>query len=603
MNNKNSEMIIEKPDNLVELFESSTEKFANNNLFGTKNKKSGAFEWITYGDVRKRVNNFRSGLAHLKIQKGDAVGIISSNRVEWAVAAFATYGLGAKFVPMYESENYKTWEYIIKDAAVKFLLVSTPTIYDQIKQLKDKIPTLENIYSIDATGEQSMKHLESRGEKNFVPSQIPAASDIAALIYTSGTTSEPKGVLLTHGNFTSNAKAGYRRYSNQLDQNSVSLSILPWAHSYGQTAELYNWFFFGGSIGFMQSMETLADDFVKVKPSFLIAVPRVFNKIYSGIHQKMEEEGGFKLKLFNSSLKAARKYRIKEGKVRLGTKIMYSIGSKLVFSKIKERFGGKLLGSITGSAQMNEEVTSFFADIGISVYNCYGLSETSPAITMNSPELNRQGSVGSALEFIKIRIDKTVVDDHSDDGEIQVMGPNLMVGYHNKPKATKEVFTEDGWLRTGDRGKLDAEGFLYITGRLKEQFKLENGKYVFPSAIEEDIVLLPYIETAMIYGDGKPYTICIVVPDHAILRKTAELLKIKTEVEKLIHLPQVQEFVGIEIKKSLKEKYGGYEIPKKFIFSDEPFTVENGFLTQTLKLKRRLVLEKFKDQIETLYQE
>ena len=222
---------------------------------------------------------------------------------------------------------------------------------------------------------------------------------------------------------------------------------------------------------------------------------------------------------------------------------------------------------------------------------------------MNSPELNRQGSVGSALEFIKIRIDKTVVDDHSDDGEIQVMGPNLMVGYHNKPKATKEVFTEDGWLRTGDRGKLDAEGFLYITGRLKEQFKLENGKYVFPSAIEEDIVLLPYIETAMIYGDGKPYTICIVVPDHAILRKTAELLKIKTEVEKLIHLPQVQEFVGIEIKKSLKEKYGGYEIPKKFIFSDEPFTVENGFLTQTLKLKRRLVLEKFKDQIETLYQE
>ena len=603
MKNKNSEMTIEKPDNLIELFESSTEKFANNRLFGTKNKQSGTFDWITYGDVRKRVNNFRSGLAHLNIQKGDAVGIISSNRVEWAVAAFATYGLGARFVPMYESENYRTWEYIIKDAAVKFLLVSTPAIYDQIKQLKDKTPTLENIYIIDATGEQSMNHLESIGEKNLVPSEIPAASDIASLIYTSGTTSEPKGVLLTHGNFTSNARAGYRRYINQLDQNSVSLSILPWAHSYGQTAELYNWFFFGGSIGFMQSMETLADDFVKVKPTFLIAVPRVFNKIYAGIHQKMEEEGGFKLKLFNSSLKAARKYRLKEGKVGLGTKLMYLIGSKLVFSKIKERFGGKLLGSITGSAQMNEEVTSFFADIGISVYNCYGLSETSPAITMNSPELNRQGSVGSALEFIKIRIDRTVVDDLSDDGEIQVMGPNLMVGYHNKPEVTKEVFTEDGWLRTGDRGKLDADGFLYITGRLKEQFKLENGKYVFPSAIEEDIVLLPYIETAMIYGDGKPFNICIVVPDHAILRKTAELLNIKTAVEKLIHLPQVQEFVGIEIRKSLKEKYGGYEIPKKFIFSDEPFTVENGFLTQTLKLKRRLVMEKFKNQIEVLYQE
>ena len=596
-------MILEKPDNLVELFESSIEKFANNRLFGTKNSQSGAFDWVTYGEVGIRVTNFRSGLALLNLQKGDAVGIISSNRVEWAVAAFATYGLGARFVPMYESENYSTWEYIIKDASIKFLLVSTPAIYEQIKHLKDKISTLEHIYIIECSDDNGMKHLESIGKNNIVTSKIPAFSDIASLIYTSGTTSEPKGVLLTHGNFTSNARAGYRRYSKQLNQTSVSLSILPWAHSYGQTAELYNWLFFGGSIGFMNSMETLADDFVKVKPTFLIAVPRVFNKIYAGIHQKMEDEGGFKLKLFKGSLKAAREYRLKEGRVSLGTKIMYWIGSKLVFSKIKERFGGKLLGSITGSAQMNEEVSSFFADIGIFVYNCYGLSETSPAITMNSPELNRPGSVGSPLELIKIRIDKTKVDDQSEDGEIQVMGPNLMVGYHNKPKETKEVFTEDGWLRTGDRGKLDADGFLYITGRLKEQFKLENGKYVFPSAIEEDIVLLPYIETAMIYGDGRPYNICIIVPDHTILRKTAELLSMKTEVDKLIHSPSVQEFVGLEIRKSLKEKYGGYEIPKKFIFSNEPFTVENGFLTQTLKLKRRLVIEKFKDQIEALYQE
>lgn len=595
-------MIIEKPDNLVELFESSTEKFYNNRLFGTKDMQSGSFDWISYGDVRKRVDNFRSGLAHRNILKGDTVGIISSNRVEWAVAAFASYGLGARFVPMYESEIFKTWEYIIKDAAIKFLLVSSSEIYEQIKKLKDTISSLEDIYIIDTRGEQSMSHLESIGEKNSIPSKIPAASDIASLIYTSGTTSDPKGVLLTHGNFTSNARAGYRRYINQLNQTSVSLSILPWAHSYGQTAELYNWFFLGGSIGFMHSMETLADDFVKVKPTFLIAVPRIFNKIYAGIHQKMEEEGAYKLKLFNSSLKAARKYRVNNGSVGLATKLMYWIGSKLVFSKIRERFGGKLLGSITGSAQMNEEVTSFFADIGISVYNCYGLSETSPAITMNSPELNRAGSVGSALEFIDIRIDKTMVDDQSDDGEIQVMGPNLMAGYHNKPEITKKVFTEDGWLRTGDRGKLDEDGFLYITGRLKEQFKLENGKYVFPSAIEEDIVLLPYIESAMIYGDGKPFNICIVVPDQAILRKTADYLNVKTGVEKLINMPSVQEFIGVEIRKSLKEKFGTYEIPKKFIFSEEHFTVDNGFLTQTLKLKRRLVVEKFKDQIDALYQ-
>ncbi|WP_078213113.1 long-chain fatty acid--CoA ligase [Flavobacterium sp. LM5] len=603
MKNNNNDMILEKPDNLVELFELATNKFTSNSFFGTKDLKSGVFNWVTYGAIGKRVDDLRGGLAHLNIQKGDAVGIICSNRADWAVAAFATYGLGARFVPMYESENYGTWEYIIKDANVKFLLVSSFSIYEQIKNLKESAIALEHIYIIDTIGDQSMNHLEAIGRTNFVSSYIPSSSEIACLIYTSGTTSEPKGVLLTHGNLVSNARAGFRRYTNHLSEKSVSLSILPWAHSYGQTAELYNWLFFGGSIGFMVSMETLADDFVKVKPTFLIAVPRVFNKIYAGIHQKMKDEGGFKLKLFQNSLKAARDYRLNEGRVPIGTKLMYWVGSKLVFSKIKERFGGDLVASITGSAQMNEEVTNFFADIGISVYNCYGLSETSPAITMNSPELNRKGSVGSALEFIKIRIDKTVVDDNSEDGEIQVSGPNLMVGYHNKPETTKEVFTEDGWLRTGDRGKLDADGFLYITGRLKEQFKLENGKYVFPSALEEDIVLLPYIESAMIYGDGRPYNICVVVPDHATLRKTAEFLNIKTEVDKLIHLPSVQEFVGIEIRKSLKNKYGGYEIPKKFIFSDISFTVENGFLTQTLKLKRRLVLDKFKDQIEALYQE
>lgn len=594
-------MIIEKPDNLVELFEESTEKFANNRLFGTNDPKSDTFKWITYGDVRKRVDNFRSGLAQINIKKGDALGIISSNRVEWAVAAFASYGLVARFVPMYESEKIGTWEYIIKDAGVKVLIVSSVEIYEQIKHLKDELDALEHIYIIDTTGEQSMNHLETIGEQNIVPSIVPDASDIASLIYTSGTTSDPKGVLLTHGNFASNARAGYRRYINQLNETSVSLSILPWAHSYGQTAELYNWFYFGGSIGFMQNMETLADDFVKVKPTFLIAVPRVFNKIYAGIHQKMDDEGGFKLKLFNKTLKAAREYRLKEGKVGIGTKLMYGLGNKLVLTKIRERFGGKLQGSITGSAQMNSDVTSFFADIGVAVYNCYGLSETSPAITMNSPELNRHGSVGSALEFIDIRIDKTMVDDGSDDGEVQVKGPNLMVGYHNKPEQTKEVFTEDGWLRTGDRGKLDKDGFLYITGRFKEQYKLENGKYVFPSAIEEDIVLLPNVESAMIYGEGRPFNVCIVVPDQIVLKKTAQLLNMKTDLETLIHSPKVQELISIEIKKSLKEKYGGYEIPKKFIFTDESFTVENGLLTQTLKLKRRLVIEKYKDEIEALY--
>ncbi len=596
-------MTIEKPDNLVDLFEQATEKFKNKPLFGTKNMQTNAFEWVTFGEVSERVDNLRGGLANLGISKGDGVGVIANNRTEWAIAAFATYGRGGRFIPMYESEIFKTWQYIINDAGVRFLLVSSMLIYDQVSPLLEEIDTLEYIYVIDDGGEKSMAQLEEVGKANPTPSITPHVDDIAALIYTSGTTNDPKGVLLTHGNFVSNARAGYRKFKNVLHEDSVSLSILPWAHSYGQTAELYNWLMVGGKIGFMHSLETLADDFTKVRPTFLIAVPRVFNRIYAGINARMEEDGGIKQKLFNMAVAAAKAHREKNGNVGIFTKLKLGIGRKLVFSKIQERFGGRLTGSVTGSAKMNNEIANFYLDIGIPVYDCYGLSETSPAITMNSPEDNKPGTVGKPLEFIDVRIDKSIVDDDSEDGEIQVKGPNLMVGYHNKPEITKQVFTKDGWLKTGDRGKLDEDGYLYVTGRLKEQYKLENGKYVFPSALEEDITLLPYIEMAMVYGDGKPYNVCLAVPDTQVLKKTAALLEVKTGVEKLIHLPVVQQFMSAEIRKSLKGKYGGYEIPKKFIFTDELFTIENGMLTQTLKLKRRIVLDKYRDQIEALYQD
>ncbi|MCF6185150.1 MAG: AMP-binding protein, partial [Bacteroidales bacterium] len=479
-------ILTEKPDNLVDHFEIATEKFKNNKLFGTKNKQTGKYEWITYDDVRKRVDNFRAGLAFLNITKDDAVGIIANNRTEWAVAAFATFGLGARFIPMYENEILKIWRYIIKDARIKFLLVSNKKIYDQVRTLKDESDSLEHIFIIEYSGDKSMKYLENIGTKNPVKSIKPDVNDIAALIYTSGTTGDPKGVLLTHGNFVSNARAGFHKYENILNETSRSLSILPWAHSYGQTAELYNWFFTGGSIGFMESVETMAEDLLKVQPTFLIAVPRVFNKIYDGIQAKMNNEGGIKKKLFDMSVNAAKKNREQKGNVGFVTKLKLKIGNKLVFSKIKTKFGGKLIASITASAKMNNEISYFFSDIGLPVYDCYGLSETSPAISMNSPEQNKPGSVGSPLEYVEVRIDRSAVNDLSEDGEIQVKGPNLMVGYHNKPKATKEVFTKDGWLKTGDRGTIDKDGYIFITGRIKEQYKLENGKYVFPAALEED---------------------------------------------------------------------------------------------------------------------
>jgi long-chain acyl-CoA synthetase len=283
------------------------------------------------------------------------------------------------------------------------------------------------------------------------------------------------------------------------------------------------------------------------------------------------------------------------------TKIKLAIGRKLVFSKIKDKFGGKLIASITASAKMNRDISDFFSDIGLPVYDCYGLSETSPAVSMNSPQMNKPGSIGKPLEFVEVRIDTSLVDDHTNDGEIQIKGPNVMKGYHNKPEATKAIFTEDGWLKTGDRGILDEDGYLFITGRIKEQYKLENGKYVFPAAIEEDIKLLPYIENCMIYGEGKPYNVAIIVPECEVLKKTAEILKVKTSVDKLLHLPAIRDFIAIEIRKHLKEKYGNYEIPRKYLFIDEKFTLDNGFLTQTMKVKRRTILEKYLPQLEALY--
>ena len=592
---------LEKPDNLVEFLERSVAKYPDHPLFGTKNV-SGTYDWVTYREVGRRVDNLRGGLARQGIGKGDAVGLIANNRVEWAVAAFAAYGLGARFIPMYESELLHVWEYIITDSAVKVLLVSKQEIYDKIKNFTGKIPTLQKIFVIDATGPGTMTELESVGQENPMPSLHPNPDDIASLIYTSGTTGDPKGVLLSHGNFTSNSHAG-RKFYPELNANSRTLSILPWAHSFGQTAELYTMIQLGGSIGFMEKPTTIVSDMAQVRPTFLIAVPRVFNKIYDTLWSKMNEMGGFKKSLFVMGVESAKKRRelAKQGQSDFMTNLKFRIADQLVFHKIRDMFGGRMLGSMTGSAAMNKEISLFFFDMGIPLYDCYGMTETSPAITMNGSVAFKFGTVGRPIEKVKVVIDRSVVEEGAEDGEIICYGPNVMKGYHNKPEQTKEVMTTDGGVRTGDRGRLDEDGYLYITGRIKEQFKVENGKFVFPASLEEDICLVPAVQNAVIYGDNRPYTICLIVPDFFVLEKYAEKHNLPADIKTLIQRKDVQDMMANEITSSLKGKYGSYEIPKKFLFVTEIFTLENGMLTQTMKLKRRVVLTKYMDQIEALY--
>lgn len=592
--------VFEKPDNLVELIENSLEKYPGNAMFGTKNN-AGEYEWITYREVGERIDNLRGGLSQAGIKKGDTVGIIANNRTEWAITAYATFGLGGRYIPMYEKELVKVWEHIINDGGIKQLLVATQEIYNQIEAMRDDLPGLEKVYLIEGEGENTMSGLEKMGAASPVASIRPEPEDIAVLIYTSGTTGSPKGVLLSHGNFTSNVLAGRKTFP-ELDENDRGLSILPWAHSFGQTGELYLYSFIGGSIGFMGSVATLGEDMQKARPTFLIAVPKVFNMIYAGLKAKMNETGGLAKKLFEMGIESAKKKRqlSENGQSDFFTNLKFKLADAVVFKKIRARFGGRLTGALSGSATMNVEIGHFFSDLGIPVYDCYGLTETTPAATMNGPFAHKPGSVGRPIEHVRVEIDQMFADN-DEDGEIIIYGPNVMQGYHNKPEATKEVMTEDGGFRTGDRGRLDKDGYLFITGRIKEQYKLENGKYVFPAAIEEEIKLHPFVENVMIHGEGEAFNVGLVVPDFAVLEKFAVEHDLPTDPKELIRINEIREMISDEVTKSLKGKFGGYEIPRKFIYLSENFTLENGTLTQTMKLKRRVVLEQRKDQLKELY--
>jgi long-chain acyl-CoA synthetase len=595
----------EKPDNLVDWWIESENKFKNNDLFLIHDGKGGLTP-LQYGEVGKRIDAARGGLAELGIDSGDAVGIISANRPDWAVLAFATYGRNARFVPMYEKELTKTWKYIIEDSGLKFLMVSTPEIYAKVQEFAGDIPTLQYIYIIEdeGEGENSFSALEKMGKANPTEPIIPGPDDIAVLIYTSGTTAEPKGVLLSHGNITYNALTGFRLFPD-LREGQVGISMLPWAHSYAITAELTSWIGFGGTLGFMRDVSTLAEDMRLIKPHYLVSVPRVFNKVYDTIQMRMHDEGGMKKKLFDAACATAKKKRELEniGEKKVFLNIKHAILDKLVFSKIRAVVGGRITGAMTGSAAMNKEIAEFFFDIGISIFDCYGLSETAPGVTMNSPLAWRIGSVGKVLDGQKVVIDKSVSEAGADDGEIIVYGPNVMKGYHNKPEETAAVMTADGGFRTGDRGRLDEDGFLWITGRIKEQYKLSNGKYVFPAAIEEEIKLLPNVANALVYGDGRPYNICLLLPDFEVTKRWAEREGVSPEPDDLLANPAFKEMLTSEIRAHLKKTFGGYEIPEKYLLIKEDFTVDNKMLTQTLKLKRRVVVDHYAEEIEELYRQ
>ena len=586
--------MVEEFKNLVELFQKSCDNHAAREVFGVKS--AGGWSWMTYRDLRKMVDDFRGALASLGVKAGDKVGIVANNRVEWAVAAYATYGLRAAFVPMYEQQHVEEWEFILDDCGAKVAIGSTQAVYDDLKKLKGKVKSLEHVIGLEAplSDDHSYKALLERGAKQPKAAEEPSSDEIAGFIYTSGTTGKPKGVILTHGNICFCISAVCSVFD--FNWSERTLSFLPWAHSFGQVCELHTLVGRGCSTAINDDVQNLVANLAEVKPTILFAVPRIFNRIYDGVNKQMTEKPSFIQSLFRSGISTAtKKSRGEDVGVLAG--IGLGLADKIIFSKIRQKFGGRLKFAISGSAALSREVAEFIDALGIQVYEGYGLTETSPTATANYPGSRKIGSVGKAIPGCEIVIDTSVTGDPK-HGEILIYGPNVMRGYHNRAEENRAVLMDDGGFRSGDMGYLDEDGYLYITGRIKEQYKLENGKYVVPSPLEEQLKLSPYIANVMIHGANKPHNVALVVPDQEALKKWAG--ENGVEIGDLSNSDKVRSLMKEEL-----DKYGsdfkGYEKPKDFVVVAEDFTTDNGMLTPTLKLKRRNVLAKYEQDLNALY--
>ena len=585
-------------NNLVEMQEDACSKFSQNPIFGTKN--GGAFEWITYAEFAEKVDQFRGGLATLGVGKDDKVAIISKNTVQWAVACYATFGLDAQFVPMYETQLTKDWEYISQDSGSKILLAADSEIFQRVKDFPGKIEKLESVVLLEGSGDDQTLTYESlleKGKQQPIPSAKPDFESEMGMLYTSGTTGNPKGVLLTHHNALFIVSSVAQAF--QLNPEDRSLSFLPWAHSFGQLAEVHMLINSGCSAGLVKDVLEIVDDMGLVQPTVFFAVPRVYNRIFDRLNGQISEKPQLIQNLFRAVLKHAKREREGES-LSFIENFTLSLARKIIFKKILARFGGRLKIAISGASALSPEVAEFVNDIGINVLEAYGLSENFAALTGNIPGARKFGSVGRPFPGIRIEIDSSVEGSKEEDGEVVAYGENIMKGYHNLPEQTSSTLTESHGLRTGDLGHLDEDGFLYITGRIKEQYKLENGKFVAPAPLEEELKLSPYITQAMIYGLNREYNVALIVADMEKVRQFADEKGLSGSNPELLQLPEIRE----QFKKQVGQfstTFKNFERIEDFSLLDEEWNTDNGLLPPTMKIKRSVIEENFKENIESLY--
>ena len=572
-------------ETLLDISDYALKTFPERKLFGTK--KDGTWTWTTYGEFGKMVERMRGGLASLGLKRGDRMAMIANNRVEWAVCAYAAFGIGVAFVPMYEAQSDKDWKFIVDDCEAKVLVVANEKIFAKTQPFLQSIPSLKHIMVLDGGAasitDQSSTFQSVLDAGKDAPATRPTKDDIACFIYTSGTTGNPKGVILSHGNIASNVTAVHDIFPISVDDRS--LSFLPWAHSFGQTCELHALFSSGASMALCEAVDKLLDNLAEVQPTLLFSVPRIFNKIYTSVQKTIASKPKPIQALVRSALKATAKER--DGvRLTISELTLLTLADKLVFAKVRQRFGGRLRYAFSGGAAISREVAEFIDSLGITVYEGYGLTETSPIATANYPGLRKIGSVGRAIPGVRIEIDPTNGGGEKNgrqEGEIVVYGPNVMVGYHKRDDENAAVFKKDRGFRTGDMGYLDPSGFLFITGRIKEQYKLENGKYVVPTPLEEALKLSPYVANV------------------EAVKGWASQNGVGTgDVEALLNHPKVRDMMKGEIEK-FSGAFKGFESVNNFALIAQDFTTENEMLTPSLKLKRRKVMEVYGPLIDGLY--
>jgi len=590
-------------ETLSQLFLNTIKSYPKDDLL--LSKKEGKYVPISTEEFADRVKCFSLGLRDLGLEAGDKLIILSENRPEWVISDVANLCLGGITVPIYTSLIPEQIKYIIDDSDAKIVVVSDQGQWQKIETIKSeltKVTSYITCLSEAPEGVLTFAQVLERGRKMdklnpglFEKMALEVKPDaIASIIYTSGTTGPPKGVMLTHNNIFSNVKTCSSILPFK-DTDTV-LSFLPLSHILERMA-MFAYLYNGMSIGFAESIDTLGENLLEVRPHIMVNVPRVLEKIYAKVIDNVQVSSSLKRKIFFWAVKVGRKYGRKKILNQPISKLLQfkrNLANKLVFSKVYAKTGGRVRFFLCGGAPLSKDIGEFFYAIGLTIIEGYGLTETSPVITANTFENLKFGTVGKPIPGVDVRIDE--------DGEILTKGPHVMNGYYKKEAASREVF-EGGWFHTGDIGHFDKEGFLVITDRKKDIIVTSGGKNVAPQPIEGILNLNPYISTALVIGDSRKFISALVVPNFEKLEEYAKQNNISFEDHcDLVKKEEIVRFIQEQVDRSVPN-LASYEKVKKIALLDKEFEIEKGEITPTLKVKRNIVEEKYKGIIDAMYRE